>query len=86
MRLEFDKAVNVVEVKKCPKCGGDMGIGYLTNAPHWTRGTSLFVLRRGKRIFGYRCVDCSYVEFYVESTKEKAQVVSRHEGSRMVCK
>jgi hypothetical protein len=26
------------EVKKCPKCGGEMEEGYLPNAPRWKRG------------------------------------------------
>jgi len=86
MHLEFDKTVNVVEVKKCPKCGGDMEIGHLSNAIRWVHGRSIWTLETGPRIYGYKCKNCGYVEFYVESAKEKAQVVSRQEGSRMVRK
>ena len=29
------------EVKKCPKCGGEMEVGYLDNAPYWRHGRSI---------------------------------------------
>jgi len=36
------------EVKKCPKCGGEMEEGFLPGAPHWKPGRGIFGLR------GYR--------------------------------
>ena len=32
------------EVKKCPKCNGEMEVGYLNNAPYWRRGRAFGVL------------------------------------------
>jgi predicted nucleic-acid-binding Zn-ribbon protein len=54
------------EVKKCPKCGGEMEIGYLNNAHNWIRGKSLLKLLAGPRIYAFACKNCSYVEFYLE--------------------
>lgn len=39
--------------------------GFLPGAPHWKPGRSIFGLR-GYRIFGYRCKNCGFVEFYVK--------------------
>jgi len=50
------------EVKKCPKCSGEMEEGFLPEAPHWKAGKSMWGKRA--RIFGYKCRDCGYVEFY----------------------
>ena len=54
------------DVKKCPKCGGDMEKGHLRDAPWWRQGESLLQVGFGKRIFAYRCKNCSYVELYTE--------------------
>lgn len=54
------------EVRKCPKCSGEMEIGHLDGAYHWNCGTNYFRLRYGPRIWGYACKDCGYVEFYKE--------------------
>jgi predicted nucleic-acid-binding Zn-ribbon protein len=51
--------------RKCPKCGGDMEEGFLAGAPHWKSGRGIFG-GKGYRIFGYRCKNCGYVEFYTE--------------------
>ena len=53
------------EIKKCPKCGGEMEEGFLPGAPHWKPGRGIFGLR-GYRIFGYRCKNCGFVEFYAK--------------------
>jgi predicted nucleic-acid-binding Zn-ribbon protein len=58
------------EVKKCPKCGGNLEIGYLPGAFSWSAGRSLWSIRRSSRIFAYRCENCGYVEFYAEKKKE----------------
>jgi uncharacterized Zn finger protein len=54
------------EVKKCPKCGGEMEVGYLFNAPYWTRGRSRWSFGWDGRVFAYKCKNCGYVEFYFE--------------------
>jgi predicted nucleic-acid-binding Zn-ribbon protein len=53
------------EVKKCPKCGGDMEIGILTGSPFWHDGTNKFAFS-GERIFGYKCKQCGYTELWGE--------------------
>ena len=58
------------EVKECPKCGGNMEIGYLPGAFSWSAGASLWSIKKPLRIFAYRCENCGYVEFYTEK-KEK---------------
>lgn len=52
------------EVKKCPKCGGDMEVGYLNNASRWIRGRSLLAIRTEGRIFAYKCQNCGYAELW----------------------
>ncbi len=54
------------EVKQCPKCGGEMDIGYLWDAPYWRCGKSLLRLGFGTRVFAYRCKNCGYIELYAE--------------------
>jgi len=54
------------EVKKCPKCGGEMEMGYLRDAPYWRRGKNLLQLGFGPRVFAYRCKNCGYIELYAE--------------------
>lgn len=56
--------------KKCPKCSGEMEIGYLHNAPYWRRGKSLLQLGFGPRVFAYRCEHCGYIELYTEKKRE----------------
>jgi hypothetical protein len=57
------------EVKKCPKCNGEMKIGYLRDAPYWRKGTSLWQVGLGPRVYAYRCERCGYVELYAEKEK-----------------
>jgi len=54
------------EAKKCPKCGGEMEVGYLHNAPYWRRGRSILGFGWDGRVFAYKCENCGYVEFYFE--------------------
>jgi len=61
------------EVKKCPKCEGEMEVGHLDRTYYWNRGTNYYRIRHGPRIWGYACKDCGSADFYVE--KE----VLRHE-------
>jgi len=60
------------EVKKCPKCGGEMEVGYLTNASYWRRGRSLWSFGWAGRVFGYKCSNCGYIEFYFEKQENKS--------------
>jgi uncharacterized OB-fold protein len=52
-------------VKVCPKCGGEMEVGFMPGAPYWKPGKGPLGLA-AYRIFGYRCKKCGYVEFYAE--------------------
>ncbi len=52
--------------KKCPKCGGEMEVGYLHNAPYWRHGRSSIGFGWDGRVFAYKCKNCGYVEFYFE--------------------
>ena len=54
------------DIKKCPKCGGEMEIGYLRDAPWWRKGTSLMQMGFGPRVFAHKCVNCGYIELYAE--------------------
>jgi predicted nucleic-acid-binding Zn-ribbon protein len=54
------------EVKKCPKCNGEMETGYLRDAPWWRKGTRLPALGFGPRVFAYKCKNCAYIELYAE--------------------
>jgi predicted nucleic-acid-binding Zn-ribbon protein len=59
--------MNESDVKKCPKCGGEMEIGYLSRAPFWLRGKSMYKFGvNPPRIYGFACKNCGYVEFYLE--------------------
>ena len=44
--------MNENEVKKCPKCGGQMEIGYLDGAYNWNKGRNYYQLRHSPRIWG----------------------------------
>jgi len=54
------------EVKKCPKCGGEMKKTELTRPP------SLGGFWKPKRIIPYVCQECGYIEIYKEM-KEKRE-------------
>ena len=59
------------EVKKCPKCGGEMEkgtriTGYLTIAIRFTKWGDL----KGDMIIPFYCKKCGYIELYKEM-KEK---------------
>jgi predicted nucleic-acid-binding Zn-ribbon protein len=58
------------EVKKCPKCGKEMEIGYLPGAFSWSAGRSLWSIKNPLKILAYRCKNCSYVEFYTEKKRQ----------------
>jgi predicted nucleic-acid-binding Zn-ribbon protein len=60
----------MTETKTCPKCGEEMEQGYLPGAFSWSAGKSLWRIRKPRRIFGYGCKNCGYVEFYLEKVKK----------------
>ena len=63
------------EVKKCPKCGGEMEVGYLQNAPYWRRGRSLWrAFGWNGRLFAYKCRNCGYVEFWGDKEGDKPRM------------
>ncbi|MDH5782672.1 MAG: hypothetical protein OEZ35_03280 [Candidatus Bathyarchaeota archaeon] len=45
--------------------------GYLPGAFSWSAGKSLWRIRKPRRIFGYGCKNCGYVEFYLEKEKKE---------------
>jgi len=58
--------LNESEVKKCPKCGGEMETGHLSGAYYWRHGRSMWTMETGKRAFAYKCRNCGYVELFVQ--------------------
>lgn len=61
------------EVKKCPKCWGEMEKGFLLGAPHWKSGRSM--LGTTYRVFGYKCKNCGYIEFYVNAKEKRGRTI-----------
>jgi predicted nucleic-acid-binding Zn-ribbon protein len=55
------------DVKKCPKCNGEMEVGYLTGAPYWKRGRRFWGSGMDSKVFAYKCRTCGYTEFYCEA-------------------
>jgi predicted nucleic-acid-binding Zn-ribbon protein len=60
------------EVKKCPKCSGEMEIGHLHNALYWRNGRSTLRFGLDGKVFGYKCRNCGYIEFYFEKEENKS--------------
>lgn len=60
------------EVKKCPKCGGEMERGTLDVllGMHIVskRGSKI---RAGDKVSPYYCMNCGYVELYKEMKEKK---------------
>jgi predicted nucleic-acid-binding Zn-ribbon protein len=63
--------MNENEAKTCPKCGGEMEIGNLHGVYYWQRGKSIWTIHRGRRIHGFACKKCGYVEFYLDKKMSK---------------
>jgi ribosomal protein S27AE len=52
------------EVKKCPKCGRQLTIAHLNNAPYWNqRVRAVTGFGWNEKVFTYKCRNCGYVEF-----------------------
>jgi len=51
---------------KCPRCNGVMEKGYLLGAWSWISDRKQSNPREAKKIFGYACKNCGYVEFYLK--------------------
>ena len=64
------------EVRKCPKCGGDMdrralrvgGGGYFVEL---SDSESVWKMGKHDRIAGYLCQECVFVELYRQMKKRK---------------
>jgi predicted nucleic-acid-binding Zn-ribbon protein len=54
------------EIKKCPKCGRELELGQVRDAPYWRKGIRLLDIGFGERIFAYRCASCGYIELYAQ--------------------
>jgi predicted nucleic-acid-binding Zn-ribbon protein len=54
------------EVKKCPKCNGEMTMGILSiqSAPGWEINWRLKLRKLGEKIVAFRCRECGYTELY----------------------
>jgi predicted nucleic-acid-binding Zn-ribbon protein len=54
------------EVKKCPKCGGEMAPGILSveSGLGWKINWRLKVRRLGENVVAHRCRQCGYTELY----------------------
>jgi predicted nucleic-acid-binding Zn-ribbon protein len=50
---------------KYPKCQGEMEKGYIPGAWSWISDKKQINPREAKKIFGYGCKNCGYVEFYL---------------------
>ena len=50
----------------CPKCRGKMEEGYLLGAWSWMSNSNQSNTRQAKKIFGFACKKCSFVEFYLK--------------------
>lgn len=73
----------VDEVKKCPKCGGEMEVGELRDnmfmnsvAQEWAPDASGYLSddAGGIMIISFRCIDCGYLENYAHSDKRKKEL------------
>jgi hypothetical protein len=52
-------------MKKCFKCNGKIEKGYLLGAWSWLPDKKQCNIGEAKKIFGYACTDCGYVEFFL---------------------
>ncbi|NNF58695.1 MAG: hypothetical protein HKN04_10690 [Rhodothermaceae bacterium] len=69
--------------KTCPRCGGEMTEGILLDygvsmqarwvdgpldyGPKWAGGNPKVKRKRAHRVAGYRCVECSFLDFYAQT-------------------
>jgi len=51
----------------CSKCGGHIEKGYLLGAWSWISNANQSNTRQAKKIFGFACKTCGYVEFYIKN-------------------
>ena len=50
----------------CPKCSGKMEKGYLLGAWSWMSNGNQSSTRQAKKIYGFACENCGFVEFYLK--------------------
>lgn len=50
----------------CSKCNGHMEKGYLLGAWSWIANKNQSNPRQAKKIFGFACKKCGYVEFFLK--------------------
>jgi hypothetical protein len=43
-----------------------MEVGFLNNAPWWRKWRSRWRFGRDGKVFGYKCRNCGFIEFYFE--------------------
>jgi predicted nucleic-acid-binding Zn-ribbon protein len=64
------------EVKKCPKCGGEMAKGKLRGSGgayiSFDKSGS-FWLPQGEKVVAFRCQKCQYIELYREKKEDSTK-------------
>jgi uncharacterized OB-fold protein len=48
-----------------------MEVGHLHNALYWRNGRSTLRFGLDGKVFGYKCRNCGYIEFYFEKDENK---------------
>ena len=58
--------MNESEIKKCPKCGGEMTQGILSveGGLGWEINWRLRKRKLGEKVVAFRCRQCGYAELY----------------------
>ena len=58
------------DVRKCPKCGGEMQkgslFGFYGQLTKWTNKESGLVWRGGNDVSAFLCKNCGYIELYMK--------------------
>jgi predicted nucleic-acid-binding Zn-ribbon protein len=84
-----EEGIAMSEVKKCPKCSGEMVKGSKENLERnfaCTRGEPKPEVPQNVKVQSYYCKSCGYVEFYRELTVEERQTPSLIEDAEKALK
>ena len=67
-----------MEDRNCPKCGGDMDEGYLSEALFYFSKSQTGMLRKSVSANSARaCVRCGYVEFYIQDVDKLEEMINK---------
>ena len=64
--------------KNCQKCRGEMEIGYLLGAWSWSSQKNRWSTKQSKKISGYACKNCGYVELYVRKDQGTIEIIPKY--------